>query len=108
MSFLQMTGTLLNVLTTTARTDKDGKPIPARHQIQLQVESPLENGDRRIDLQTLTVGDRSQFDARVGQPVTIPVGVFVSGGKLQFFVPRVGASGARTAAGGPDARSAHS
>lgn len=89
MSYLTMTGVLENVLTTQARVDrKTGEVIQPRHQIQLQCESPLENGEKRLELQTLTVADRSAYDALVGKPVSVAVGVFINGNRLQFFVPK--------------------
>ena len=94
MSYLAMTGKLANVLTTEARVDrKTGQIIQARHQVQLEVSSPLENGDERLDLVTLTVPDRAPYEGRKGHSVSVAVGVFVSGGKLQFFVPKRAAAG---------------
>ncbi len=96
MSYLTMTGQLVNVLTTQPRVDrKTGEMIPARHQVQLQVAQPLETGDQRLELVTLTVGDRAPYDRLgAGNQVAIPVGVFVAAGKLQFFVPKAGAAAA--------------
>jgi hypothetical protein len=48
-------------------------------------ENTLQNGDKRIELVTLTVDTPEAYRKLIGRPVRVPVGVFVSGSVVQFY-----------------------
>lgn len=80
MSMLTLNGVVQNVLDTPQRTDKKtGELYPAKSQVQIMAENVLQNGQKRFDLVTLTTEYPDAFRKLLGQPVSIPVGVFAQG-----------------------------
>lgn len=80
MAMLTLNGTVQNVLDVPARTDrKTGEVFPAKTQVQIMAENTLQNGQKRLDLVTLTTDHPEAFRKLLGRPVSIPVGVFASG-----------------------------
>jgi hypothetical protein len=45
----------------------------------------MQSGDKRMELVTLSTDHAEAFKALVGRPVSVPVGVFVAGGSIQFY-----------------------
>ena len=77
MAMLTLNGIVQNVLNVPARTDKKtGEIYPAKHQIQILAENDLPNGQKRLDLVTLTTEHPEAFRKLLGRPVNVPVGVF--------------------------------
>ena len=77
MAMLTLNGIVQNVLDVPARTDKNtGEIYPAKHQIQILAENDLPNGQKRLDLVTLTTEHPEAFRKLLGRPVNVPVGVF--------------------------------
>jgi hypothetical protein len=86
MSMLTLNGIVQNVFRTDATTDKKtGEVVPARERVQIMAENTLQNGDKRIELVTLTVDTPEAYRKLIGRPVRVPVGVFVSGSVVQFY-----------------------
>jgi hypothetical protein len=80
MAMLTLNGIVQNVLDTPARTDKKtGEIYAAKTQVQILAENTLQNGQKRLDLVTLTTDHPDAFRKLLGRPVSIPVGVFASG-----------------------------
>ena len=80
MAMLTLNGIVQNVLDVPARTDKKtGEIYPAKHQIQILAENDLPNGQKRLDLVTLTTEHPEAFRKLVGRSVSVPVGVFGQG-----------------------------
>ena len=80
MAMLTLNGIVQNVLDVPARTDKKtGEIYPAKHQIQILAENDLPNGQKRLDLVTLTTEYPDAFRKLIGRPVSVPVGVFGQG-----------------------------
>ncbi|MBM7457307.1 hypothetical protein HNR62_003219 [Oceanisphaera litoralis] len=89
MSMLLMTGQLLNVFEAPKGTNKEGMEYGGQDKIQLLGEFPLDNGDVRNELVTLTTHDRKAFQDLIGQRVSVPVGVFApSKGSVAFYIPK--------------------
>lgn len=81
MAMLTLNGTVQNVLDVPSRTDrKTGEVFPAKTQVQIMAENTLQNGQKRLDLVTLTTDHPDAFRQLLGRPVSIPVGVFAQGG----------------------------
>lgn len=85
MAMLTLNGVVQNVLDVPARTDKKtGEVFPAKSQIQILAENTLQNGQKRLDLVTLTTDYPEAFRKLLGRPVSVPVGVFASG-QVTFY-----------------------
>ena len=80
MAMLTLNGIVQNVLDVPAKTDKKtGEVFPAKSQIQIMAENTLQNGQKRLDLVTLTTDHPEAFRKLLGRPVSVPVGVFAQG-----------------------------
>jgi hypothetical protein len=89
MSFLLMTGLVLNTLDMPARTDrKTGEMREAYKQVQLQCQEPLQDGQERFSVQTLSVDDLAPYDALKGSWCAMDVGVYVKGAGIGFYGKR--------------------
>jgi hypothetical protein len=86
MPMLTLNGIVQNVFRKPGGVDKKtGEIIPAADYVQIMAENVLQNGDKRIELVTLKVESAGAYRALLGRPVRVPVGVFVSGGAVQFY-----------------------
>lgn len=89
MSYLLMRGTVVNVLDNPERVDKKtGEVLPAYKQVQLQVVEPLQNGQERFDIKTLTVTDLAPYAALRGQEALVEVGVYAKGAPVAFYAKK--------------------
>lgn len=58
-------------------------------KVQLMGEMPVQGGESRLDLITLTIQDRKTYDALAGKTVRIPLGFFAPNkGNIVYFVPK--------------------
>jgi len=86
MSMLTLNGVVQNVFRTDATTDrKTGEVLPAKDRVQIMAENTLQNGQKRMELVTLTVDSPEAYRKLVGHSVRVPVGAFVSGTVVQFY-----------------------
>jgi hypothetical protein len=77
MPMLTLNGIVQNVLHIPARTDKKtGEIYAAKDQVQIMAENMLANGEKRLDLVTLTTEHPDSFRKLLGRSVSVPVGVF--------------------------------
>lgn len=90
MSMLTLTGQVMNVFATPAGVGKDGQPYPASSKVQIMAENELKNGDKRIELLTMSTETPHEFESLVGRSVRVPVGVFVSGNTPAFYIVKTG------------------
>lgn len=69
---------------------KTGQEYPESHRVQLLCPVVMKNGEVRDELYTLTLpGGAKQareLQEAVGTTVTLPVGLFASGGKITPFL----------------------
>lgn len=80
MAMLTLNGTVQNVLHVPARTDKKtGEIYAAKDQVQIMAENTLANGEKRLELVTLSTDHPDAFRKLLGRPVSVPVGVFGQG-----------------------------
>lgn len=83
MPALLLQGTVANVLHVPARTDKNtGEVYPAKDQVQIMSENVLQNGEKRLELVTLTTETPEAYRKLLGRSVSVPVGVF---GSVQLY-----------------------
>lgn len=83
---LTLNGIVQNVFRTEATTDrKTGEVIPARDRVQVMAENVLQNGEKRMELVTLSVETGDAYRKLLGRSVRVPVGAFVSAGAVQFY-----------------------
>lgn len=86
MSMLTLNGTVQNVFSKPASTDKEtGEVRPASDHVQILAENVLETGEKRLDMVTLKVHAIEAYRKLMGQRVSVPVGAFVSGKNIQFY-----------------------
>jgi len=86
MAMLTLNGIVQNVFNTPESVDrKTGEIRPAADRVQVIAENTLQNGEKRIELVTLKVERGEAYRKLIGKPVRVPVGVFASGGALQFY-----------------------
>ena len=86
MAMLTLNGTVQNVFSKPASTDKEtGEPRPASDHVQILAENVLETGEKRLDMVTLKVHAVEAYRKLMGQRVSVPVGAFVSGKNIQFY-----------------------
>ena len=83
---LTLSGTVTNVYEAPKGTNKEGKEYGGGYKVQLLVQNPLQNGETRMDVVTLTTDQPDFFRARSGRLVRLPVGAFPSGKAVQFFI----------------------
>lgn len=98
---LQITGKVINVFTTEAGQSKDGTEYEERHKVQLMGERALPNGDKQMDLMSLTVQDLADWNEVQGKTVSIDIGAFApSKGNIIYFVSKGSKPSVRGAAHG--------
>jgi hypothetical protein len=95
MAMLTLNGVVQNVLDVPAKTDKKtGEIFPAKTQVQVMAENTLPNGQKRLELVTLTTDHPDAFRKLLGKPVSIPVGVFATGAVTYYALKGQQAPGA--------------
>lgn len=82
---LTLTGQIMNVYEAPKGVGKDGKEYGGQHRVQILAENTLRNLETKIELVDLTVSEISAFASKVGQTVSIPVGVFSVNNRVQIF-----------------------
>jgi hypothetical protein len=92
MSMFQVTGQVLHVYQDPDRTDKEtGEVTKGRPKVQILGELPLENGQTKHDMITLSVDRKADYDALVGQRIAVPLGMFSpTKGQIAYFIPKGG------------------
>lgn len=87
LPMLLMTGRVDNIFLQPQRiNEKTGETYGGQHKLQLRVDMPLENGDCRRDIVTLSTSFPEYFRAMIDEFVSLPVGVMASGGHVHFYV----------------------
>ena len=78
---LVLEGILINVFETPKGVTKDGKEYGGESKIQVMYENTLANGEKRTEMETLTVTDTSPYLGKKNSPVRVPVALNVYQGK---------------------------
>ena len=66
---LVLEGILINVFETPKGVTKDGKEYGGESKIQVMYENTLANGEKRTEMETLTVSDTSPYLGKKNAPV---------------------------------------
>lgn len=92
MSMFQVTGQVLHVFQDPDRTDKQtGEVTKGRPKVQILGELPLENGQTRHDMITLSVDRKADYEPLVGSRISVPLGMFSPAkGQIAYFIPKGG------------------
>jgi hypothetical protein len=86
MSMLTLTGNLANIYESPKGVNKTtGEAFGGQHRIQIMCENTLQNGEKRIELVDMTIGDETPYREQLGKTVRVPVGVYVNAGKPAFY-----------------------
>lgn len=86
MSMLTLNGTVANIFESPESKNRDtGEIIQSRPRVQIMAENTLQNGQKRMELVTLTTDTPDDFKRLLGRPVRVPVGAFVSGTAVQYY-----------------------
>ena len=78
---LVLEGILINAFETPKGKTKEGKEYGGESKIQVLYENTLVNGEKRTELETLTVSDLTPYKGKEKSPVRVPVAVNVYQGK---------------------------
>jgi len=87
---LTLRGRVENIIRMPERKGRDGKSYPAYCQVQMSVSEAMQDGQRRLGIQTLSIDDPAPFEAVQGQVVRVPVGAYVRNGSLSLFLAKGG------------------
>ena len=90
ISMFTVTGKVLKTYIQPAVTDKEtgavGKPSV---KVQLMGEMPVQGGESRLDLITLTVENQKTYDELRGKQIRVPLGFFAPNkGNIVYFIPK--------------------
>jgi hypothetical protein len=90
MSMFQVTGQVVHVFDAPDVTDKGtGEITKGKAKVQLMGDIPLPNGQKRLDMITLSIEAKGEFEALRGCYVAVPLGMFSpSKGQIAYFIPR--------------------
>lgn len=87
---IEITGQLVNTFTVQAGTNKKGESYEAKDKIQLLGELEQPNGEKRMDMLTLTVDDLTAYVSLIGKRIRLPVGAMGTSGRGVLFFVRKG------------------
>ena len=78
---LVLEGILINAFETPKGKTKEGKEYGGESKIQVMYENTLANGEKRTEMETLTVTDTSPYLNKKNSSVRVPVALNVYQGK---------------------------
>lgn len=86
---LLLEGKLQNTyLSPTGVNRKTGEEYGGQSRIQLLCELKLQNGEKKLDIVSLSVDDLQPYLSLADETIRVPVGVFSSGKGLSYYVPK--------------------
>jgi hypothetical protein len=90
LSMFTVTGQVLKTFVQEGRTDKEtGEVGKDAVKVQIMGEMPVQGGDSRMELITLTVEDQKSYDALKGKRVRVPLGFFAPAkGNIIYYIPK--------------------
>jgi hypothetical protein len=85
-----VTGRVLKTFVQQGGIDKDsGKPFDDSFKVQIMGELPLQGGQSRFDVITMTVEDRQLYDSLENKTIRVPLGFFSPArGQILYFIPK--------------------
>jgi len=86
LPMLTLAGQVAHVFLNPESVDrKSGEVREAKFKVQLLCNVPLQNGQVRMDLQTVTTDQERVYTELMGKQVRVPVGVFSTGKGVLFY-----------------------
>ena len=90
ISMFTVTGQVLKTFIQPAQVDKEtgviGKPSA---KVQIMGEMPVQGGESRLDLITLTIENQKTYDELRGKKIRVPLGFFAPAkGNIVYFIPK--------------------
>lgn len=103
MSMFQVTGQVLHVYQEPDRVDREtGEVSKGRSKVQILGELPLENGQTKHDMITLSVDRKSDYETLTGSRISVPLGMFSPAkGQIAYFIPKGGKPAVIAPSGSP-------
>jgi hypothetical protein len=85
-----VTGQVVKTFIQPALADKGtGQVGTPSNKVQIMGEMPVQGGESRFDLITLTVEDKKTYDDLKGKKIRLPLGFFApQKGNIVYFVPK--------------------
>ena len=90
ISMFTVSGTVVKTFTQPGQLDKEtGEIAKSSIKVQIMGEMPVQGGDSRLDLITLTVEDKKTYEELKGKKVRVPLGFFSpQKGNIVYFIPK--------------------
>lgn len=89
MSMLTVKGILINVYKSPDHTKDDGSVQEGRHKLQILGDMPVQGGEVRKDLISLSAHDVDNYLGLEGTEITLPIAVFAAAkGKIVYYIPK--------------------
>ncbi len=89
MSMFTITGTVINTFDAPPRKVEEGKEEDGKPKVQIMGEMPVQGGQKRMELVTLSCEDKGEYEALHGKVVSVPLGIFAPGrGQVVYFIPK--------------------
>lgn len=90
LSMFTVTGQVLKTFHQTGRANEEtGEVGKSSIKVQLMGEMPVQGGDSKLDMITLTVEDKKTYDDLMGKQVRVPLGFFSpQKGNIVYFIPK--------------------
>ena len=84
---LKLSGMVVNIFKSPEGKNRDtGETYGGEHKVQFQCVMDLRNGEKRIDLVTLTCKDPEKFRRMKNKWVEVAVGAFAAGRQVRFYI----------------------
>lgn len=89
-SMFTVTGQVLKTFIQPGLADKTtGQVGNPSTKVQIMGEMPVQGGESRLDLITLTVEDKKTYDDLKGKKIRVPLGFFApQRGNIVYFIPK--------------------
>ena len=90
LSMFTVTGQVLKTYTQPGQVDKiTGEIAKSSLKVQIMGELPVQGGDSRLDLITLTIENEKTYSVLQGKRVRVPLGFFApQKGNIVYFIPK--------------------
>jgi hypothetical protein len=89
MSYLRLCGQVSNVYQSPEGANKEtGETYGGTHHVQMLCEDVMRNGEMKLAMFTLRTDHPELFKGQVGKILNVPVGAWVKGNEVAFFLPK--------------------
>jgi len=90
LSMFTVTGQVLKTFIQPGQVDREtGEVGKSSAKVQIMGEMPVQGGQSRLDLITLTIEDKKTYDELQSKRVRVPLGFFApQKGNIVYFIPK--------------------